>query len=292
MTVLLAMLAGVAAAAPSPEPLARRLEIARLQAHFDSVDSELHRASARQYTVSQRRSRASLITWLREYRDAGQFPQNDRFPERAMPFFRDGDGTLCAMAYLIHRSGRGDLVDRVAATQNNAFIADLASNVDLRAWLDSVGLSMAEAARIQPTYEPPKVEKVAAYYDSARNRRDTTEIGRFLAPEYQYANSRGEIISRAATLALLSSPDYRLEHAGRSEVTVSFKEKRTVAVVSSRWRSQGTYRDKPFDDDQRCSQTWVLKPKRSEDFFHSEEWQLVSEHCVAIAPKTPSGPPE
>jgi hypothetical protein len=96
--------------------------------------------------------------WLREYREAGSFPRNDRFPERAMPFFRDGRGVLCAMAYLIDRSGRRDLVDRVASTRNNAFIPELAGDPELRTWLDSVGLSVAEAARIQPFYGPPPGE--------------------------------------------------------------------------------------------------------------------------------------
>jgi hypothetical protein len=71
------------------------------------------------------------------------------------------------MAYLIERSGRRDLVDRVAVKRNNAFIAQLADDPELRAWLDSAGLSVAEAARIQPTYEPPDVpddQEVSANY--------------------------------------------------------------------------------------------------------------------------------
>jgi hypothetical protein len=63
------------------------------------------------------------------------------------------------VAYLIERSGRPDLVDRIALTQNNAYIAELADDPDLRLWLDSVGLSVAEAARIQPTYGGNVVEE-------------------------------------------------------------------------------------------------------------------------------------
>jgi hypothetical protein len=137
-----------------PESPARRLEVARLRAHFDSVDTELRDLKALQLSPSQRMVRVRLIGWLREYREAGKFPRNDRLPELAMPFFRDSHGALCAMAYLIERSGRRDLVDRVALTRNNAFIAELADDPELRAWLDSVGLSVAEAARIQPTYGP------------------------------------------------------------------------------------------------------------------------------------------
>jgi hypothetical protein len=143
-----------------PESQHRRLEVARLRAHFDSVDAELRLPTKLPLTPAQRTVRATLIGWLREYREAGSFPRNDRFPERAMPFFRDSRGVLCAMAYLIDRSGRRDLVDRVASTRNNAFIPELAGDLELRTWLDSVGLSVAEAARIQPFYGSPPDDSV------------------------------------------------------------------------------------------------------------------------------------
>src|SRR6185503_9137835 len=44
---------------------------------------------------------------------------------------------------------------RVARTRNNAFIAELADDAELRRWLDSAGLSVAEAGRIQPSYDFP-----------------------------------------------------------------------------------------------------------------------------------------
>jgi hypothetical protein len=141
-------------AADDPSARHARAEAIRLRAHFDSVDAELRQAVLT-LTPSQRTSRETLIGWLREYRDAGTFPLNDRYPDRAMPFFRDSRGVLCAMAYLIDRSGRGDLVDRVAATRNSATIAELADDPALLAWLDSTGLTLAEAGRIQPFYGPP-----------------------------------------------------------------------------------------------------------------------------------------
>ena len=161
----LALYPGSPDVAPTgPKPLDRQLEVARLRAHFDSVDLELRAANALQLTPAQRTARTTLVGWLRDYRDAGTFPRNDRFPN-AMPFFRDSRGALCAMAYLIERSGRGDLVDRVAATRNNAFIAELAGDGELLAWLDSTGLSVAEAARIQPFYGTlPENEDVSTEY--------------------------------------------------------------------------------------------------------------------------------
>jgi hypothetical protein len=138
--------------------------VARLRAHFDSVDAELRQATLRHLTPGQRSGRATLVRWLREYRDGGRFPQNDRFPGLYLPFFRDSRGTLCAMAYLIDRSGRGDLVERVARTRNNAFMAELAHDSDLRGWLDSVGLTLAEAARIQPQYGGVTEDRVSDEY--------------------------------------------------------------------------------------------------------------------------------
>ena len=130
----------------------RSAEVKRLKAHFDSVDAELKSGSVVPLTSVQRARRAKLTSWLRDYRNAGRFPVNDRF-DSPTPFFRDSKGTLCAMAYLIDRSGRTDIVDKVEATRNTAYIAELADDPALIAWLDSSGLSVAEAARIQPSYE-------------------------------------------------------------------------------------------------------------------------------------------
>jgi S-formylglutathione hydrolase len=121
------------------------------------------------------------------------------------------------------------------------------------------------------------VEALVRQYDSAWNRRDTSAVGRLLAPAYQYFSSRGEVSSRAETMAFLRSPEYRLEHAERSEIAVALSG--PVAVVSSRWRGRGTYRREAFRDDQRCGQSWVRSGRT---------WQLVSEHCVQIAPAAPA----
>ena len=133
------------------EPLPRAAEVTRLQRHFDSVDVELRSRNVSNLNSGQLARRSQLIGWLREYRDAATFPTNDRFAHPT-PFFRDKNGVLCAMAYLIDRSGRSDIVDNVAATRNNAYIRDLVDDPALVAWLDTWGLTVAEAARIQPAY--------------------------------------------------------------------------------------------------------------------------------------------
>ena len=139
------------AAGSQTELSPRAAEVTRLQRHFDSVDVELKSRNVSSLGSAQLARRAQLVGWLREYRDAARFPTNDRFAN-ATPFFRDKDGVLCAMAYLIDRSGRSDIVNKVAATRNNAYIRELADDPALIAWLDTWGLSVAEAARIQPSY--------------------------------------------------------------------------------------------------------------------------------------------
>jgi hypothetical protein len=117
------------------------------------------------------------------------------------------------------------------------------------------------------------VATLVARLDSAWDRKDTAAVGSLLAPSYQYFNSLGGVRARAPMLEFLASPEYKLEHASRCEVVVT----RTgpVAVVSSRWRGRGTYQGKRFVDDQRCGQSWLETQSR---------WQMVSEHCVQIAP--------
>lgn len=121
------------------------------------------------------------------------------------------------------------------------------------------------------------VAALVAQYDSAWNRRDTIAISRLLAPRYQYFTSRGGVSSRAETMEFLSAPDYVLKHAKRSELSVSLSG--PVAVVSSRWQGQGSYRGEAFKDDQRCGQTWLRSDRA---------WQLLNEHCVQIALATPA----
>jgi hypothetical protein len=164
------LLAGVLVALPDSDPAptlsaARQAEVAALQAHFDVVRAELLAAPTDHLTPAQRLARLELVDWLGDYRESRAFPTNDLLPGVAIPIFRDSRGAFCAMAYLIERSGRGDIVDRVARTRNTAYVAELADEPALIAWLDSVGMTVAEAGRVQPTYGPYDPERrVSANY--------------------------------------------------------------------------------------------------------------------------------
>jgi hypothetical protein len=55
----------------------------------------------------------------------------------------------------LERTGYGRVVDHVASRRNNATVFELADEPGLGDWLDRQGITLAEAARIQPTYGHP-----------------------------------------------------------------------------------------------------------------------------------------
>lgn len=127
-------------------------EQARVRAHLDSAEREQRAAPVMGLTLSQRKARARALDRLHEYWVHGVFPKNVDVLGQFVPYFVDRNHTRCAMAYLIEESGHGPFVARVAATRNNARIAELRSDPQLVAWLGENGMTLEEAARVQPDY--------------------------------------------------------------------------------------------------------------------------------------------
>lgn len=159
-------------AARSPVPWSSRgaAETARIRARLAIVEGNLRAKDVSGLSPSARAARSRNLDVLHEYWVRGVFPKNTSVPGARVPIFVDRYGTRCAMAYLIERSGRGDLVARVAATNNTARIRDLKSDPELVAWLRANGLSVGEAALIQPSYDgwglgpPPDATAASAGY--------------------------------------------------------------------------------------------------------------------------------
>ena len=146
--------AAVVAAASRTSPVAfPAVETARVRAHLDSVEREFRAKDVSRLTPAQRAARLRNLDVLHDYWVRGVFPVNTDFPGQRLPYFIDRYGTRCAMAYLIEQSGDGDLVARVAATNNNARIPELRTDPELGAWLWQNGMTLEEAARIQPEYD-------------------------------------------------------------------------------------------------------------------------------------------
>lgn len=119
------------------------------RAHYERVEQELRRADVTHLTAEQRVRRAELIDELARYHRRGEFGRHELVPGARIPQFVDADGTHCAVANLLRARGRTDLVERVRLLDNEAYVSDLATDADLGTWLDSVGLTLEEAVRIQ-----------------------------------------------------------------------------------------------------------------------------------------------
>lgn len=119
-----------------------------------------------------------------------------------------------------------------------------------------------------------EIKRLVADYDNAWNKKDIKTVSNFLADDYVYFTSLGGTSDRKRTIEFLSSPDYKLTFVERSEIVVHTKS--GTAVVSSRWKGRGTWKEDEINDDQRCGQVFVKEKKA---------WKMLSEHCVQIVSK-------
>ncbi len=138
-------------------------EVARVQHHLRGAEALLASRDVSALTASQQANRRLNAQRLQAYREAGVFPKNRQQPGRT-PVFRDEDGTRCAVGELLWQSGETALVQRIAATRNLATIHQLADEPGLADWLVQQGLTLEEAARIQPGYDFMSFEVVTPVY--------------------------------------------------------------------------------------------------------------------------------
>lgn len=136
-----------------------RTEVQRIRRHFDSVVVELASRDVSTLSGLQRSNRAALTETLHAYRDRGLFPRNYEFAEPTPYFIDRRTDVLCAVAHLMASTGHRSLVDRIAARDNNVWVADLAGDPDVEQWLEKQGITLAEAARIQVPYEMVPVQE-------------------------------------------------------------------------------------------------------------------------------------
>lgn len=134
-----------------------RAETERIRAHLANVERTLLANDITHLNDAQRQNRTRHIAVLRAYRERGVFPHNHDVPGR-VPVFIDEHGTHCAVGHLIAQSGHAALARRIAGERNLARVPELADISELVAWLDDAGLSLDEAAAIQPAYNGPPLQ--------------------------------------------------------------------------------------------------------------------------------------
>jgi hypothetical protein len=133
----------------------------RIRRHLAAVEALLRARPTTGLTDAQRRNRLARLDDLHAYWTRGEFPKNRDFPDRLIPYFIDAEGVPCAMGHLVIESGHRAFAEEIRATRNNAYIAEIAA-VDgrLAAWGEVNGMTLEEAAMVQPGYGPPRLSSV------------------------------------------------------------------------------------------------------------------------------------
>jgi hypothetical protein len=126
-------------------------EVERVYRHITGAERVAHRSPARLEPL-QRRVRSLLLEELAHYRRTRRFPKNRDFRHARVPYFVDEQGARCAMAHLLEIGGQFELVRKISNERNHARVRELGNEKDLVVWLAAAGISVEEAARIQPSY--------------------------------------------------------------------------------------------------------------------------------------------
>jgi hypothetical protein len=123
----------------------------RLQTHLAYVEKLLRSRPRPSLTSDQRTRRSAMLNALRQYRTAGQFPQNTEVPGRT-PVFMDKQGRLCAVGHLIAISAGRPLAKRIDVRYHLADVREMEMPV-IDQWAKRHGFTRRELAMIQPMYD-------------------------------------------------------------------------------------------------------------------------------------------
>lgn len=234
-----------------------------LSIRLDTVLAELASHDVRSYSTTQLARRARLLETLGRYRDIGEFPNNYDFPGERVPYFVDRKtGVRCAVAYLLESTGRDDIVQRVAAADNNVWVPDLAGDREFTSWLDANGLTLDEAARIQVPYEMPSQPVVTAPATSshrAYNVGSAAVIGASAMAAFWSSRSTGRLSRMSALssgIATLGLGAYGL--AGRDQTVGSLNLVAGSAVAYLATRA--VLRDRRLADAEKKEQRVSVAP--------------------------------
>jgi hypothetical protein len=122
---------------------------ARLEAADDHSWTAEERTAWRQKLLAARREQ---LHRLAAYRARGTFPLNEGQSAHAAPIFVDRHGTACAVGHLMRCSGWNDDVDAIRKSNNLVYVPDATQHSAIAAWVLTSGLTLEEAALIQPGY--------------------------------------------------------------------------------------------------------------------------------------------
>jgi hypothetical protein len=123
----------------------------RIRTHLLYVERLLRAAEAGPSDETARQRRLVNLDRLHAYALAGAYPSGDS-PTGRLPTFIDDRGRRCAVADLVERSAGSELARTIGRRFRNAYIGEI-NDPAFDDWIATSGLSRAELAMIQPTYD-------------------------------------------------------------------------------------------------------------------------------------------
>ena len=132
-------------------PKSTETALARLQ------DADDHKWSASEQDTWRQRlveARYVQLRRLAAYRDHGLFPFNEGQADHPAPIFVDRHDTACAVGQLMRWSGWTEHVAAIQRTNNLVYVPE-AKRSPVASWVLTSGLTLEEAALIQPGYTLP-----------------------------------------------------------------------------------------------------------------------------------------
>lgn len=219
----------------------REREVARVRAHLENAERIARSHATDGLSEEVRARRETVLENLRRYIEEERYPIN-RVRDEPTPVFVDEGGARCAMAALLEATGDHDLVARVARTANLARVKELAHDEEFAAWLARHGVTVDEAATIQPAYHahleadwrPTLAVFSGAYAGSASGLQVSVATGvRFgLRREERGSDSNGASIYGSLALTLEYARSYAIGVGGTNQLGVLLQ-----------WEPHGNHRD-------------------------------------------------
>lgn len=133
-------------------------------------------------------------------------------------------------------------------------------------------ISCGKKSKYTPLTEDEAIA-VIKRFDDGWEKKNLELVDSTLDPAYIYFTQSGGLFSRDSVVQTAGSPSYTLSSMERDAYSVQLSG--DVAIVSTRWKGVGTYRGRPFNEDQRCSITVIKREGKV---------MILSEHCTPITP--------
>ena len=149
-----------------------------IQTHLEHVIPILKSNTTSFLSFKQKMNRLRLIKLLETYRQDGLFPVNN-YREDRIPVFIDEYNTHCAVGHLLEKTGHEALAQRIAKTNNYAWVKEI-KDPEILVWQKWSGLTVEELKLIQGAYDfypvlnihdphkyeiPQKPEFMTIYFD-------------------------------------------------------------------------------------------------------------------------------